>query len=197
MNPWLWTRMAATALAVGALAACGSEKTPDAAADATARPQANDAAAGMSDDAIAAELKQSVRPKPGEYRSNVTLVDLQMPGIPARELSQMRTMMARSMGKTQTYCLTSEEAAKGFEEMAKQSQESCRIDSFEADGNRFSGRMSCNQEGSTGTMTMTGTGSETGSEMEMAMNMASPDLPEGKMAMTLRVKSTRIGDCTP
>lgn len=197
MTPRLWTRFAATALGLGALAACGSEKAPDAAVDTTAKVQGNDAAAGMSDDAIAAELKQTVRPKPGEYRSAVTLVDLQIPGIPARELAQMRDMMSRSMGKTQTYCLTKEEASKGFEEMARQSQESCRIESFEADGNRFSGRMSCNQEGSTGTMTMTGTGSETGSEMEMAMNMASPDLPEGKMAMTLRVKSTRTGDCKP
>lgn len=197
MNSRLFTRLAAPVLCLGALSACGSDKAPDAADDGTTDAQGSEARAGMSDAAIAAEMKQAVRPLPGEYRSAVSLVDLQMPGIPARELAQMRDMMGHSMGKTQTYCLTREEAAKGFEEMAKQSQESCRIDSFDADGNRFSGRMSCNQEGSAGTMTMTGTGSETGSEMEMVMNMASPDLPQGKMAMTLRVKSTRVGDCKP
>lgn len=149
----------------------------------------------MSGDALAAEMKQAVRPLPGQYSSTVELVALDLPGVPAEQVGQLRSMMESAMARTNSYCLTKEEAERGFEEMARESQENCRIESFDVDGAKFAGRMSCSGEGARGTMTMNGTGSETGSQMAMAMDMQSSDLPGGSMNMKLKVVSQRTGDC--
>ncbi|WP_172799911.1 DUF3617 domain-containing protein [Croceicoccus bisphenolivorans] len=181
------TRLVVIGTATLALAACGSDNTPETGDDASA--------GGMSEQAIAAEMKQAVRPQPGEYSSTMKLVELDVPGLPEAQVSQMRSMMEGAMGKTQTYCLTKEEADKGFEEMAKQTQDNCKIESFDANRGNFTGKMSCADENSSGTMTMSGTGTETGSDMTMAMDMTAQGLPGGKMAMTLNVVSKRVGDC--
>ncbi len=182
-------------LAPLALAACGSDK----AAEETAPGAADDAPvalpSGMSEADIAAQMKNAVKPRPGQYESKAELVSLAIPGVPGTQAAQMKAMMAESFGKTSSRCLTQDEAEKGFEELAKSSQEGCRMDSFTAQGAKFAGRMICDTEDAKGTVVMSGTGTATGSQMTMAMDMQSPGLPGGKMAMEMRVSSLRTGDC--
>lgn len=180
-------------LAPLALAACSSNEAVE--ADSSGAEVADAAPEGMGTEEIVAAMKDGVRPLPGQYSSKVELVDLDMPGMPADQLGQMKSMMAGSMAKVTSYCLTKEQAEKGFEEMARNAQDNCKVESFDVDGGKFSGRMRCSGEGSEGTMTMTGTGTETGSDMQMAMDMNSASLPGGKMAMKMHVTTQRIGDC--
>jgi len=187
--PSAFLKLAIAAAAPLAIAACGAGGTPKEEEAASVSEE------GMSGDALVAEMKKAVRPLPGQYSSTVKLVELDVPGVPKAQVDQMRVMMEGAMAKAQTYCLTKEDSEKGFEEMAKQSREDCEIESFEVDGAKFTGRMSCKDENANGTMTMNGTGSETGSEMQMAMDMNSAGLPGGKMAMKLQVSAKRVGDC--
>ncbi|MDR7104088.1 DUF3617 domain-containing protein [Croceicoccus sp. BE223] len=178
-----------------ALAACGSDKP---AADAVTQAKGEapaDLPSGMSDAEIASQMKNAVRPRPGQYESTAELVSLEIPGIPAEEAAKMKAMMGESFGRTSSRCLTRAEAEKGFEELAKSSQEGCRMDSFTSNGAKFAGRMICDTADAKGTVTMSGTGTETGSQMTMTMNMQSPGLPGGAMAMEMKVASRRTGDC--
>lgn len=169
------------------LASCGSDESAEQ-ADATA-------VEGMTGEEIAAEMAGAVRPLPGQYSSTVELVELEMPGVPKAQVDQLKGMMGKAMAQASSYCLTIEDAEKGFEEMARQSQENCKVESFDVDGAKFGGAMRCDAQGATGTMMLDGTGSETGSDITMAMEMQSSDLPGGKMKMTLHAVSKRTGDC--
>jgi len=187
------SRFAALCLAPLALAACSSdEPAQEAAADDIAAA----APGGMSEDQIAAEMDKAIRPQPGQYSSSAELISLDLPGVPAAQAEQMREMMGSTIAQSTSRCLTEEEAEKGFEELAEATQDGCTMERFKVDGGEFAGRMSCDNPDAKGTIEMTGTGTQTGSDMTMKMDMTSPGLPGGKMAMTMRVKSERTGDCT-
>ena len=173
-----------------ALAACGTDAR-DAAEESTtaAAPES------MSSEALSAEMKKAVRPLPGQYTSTSELVELDMPGLPPEQVARMKQMMGTSMSKVTSRCLTEEEASKGFEDLAGETQDNCRMESFNAEGGAFSGRMVCSGDGGSGTMTMNGTGTPTGSDMVMAMDMTSPNVPGGRMAVKMHVISKRTGDC--
>ncbi|AKM09347.1 DUF3617 domain-containing protein [Croceicoccus naphthovorans] len=179
-------RLTVLCLAPLTLAACGSDEPAE---------QAAASAEGMSTDEIAAEMKQGVRPQPGQYRSNAELVSLEIPGMPAAQVDQLKSMMAGAMAQANTYCLTPEDAEQGFEKMATEAQENCKVEKFDVDGGKFSGRFVCSGDDASGTMTMDGSGTETSSQMNMAMDMSSGSIPGGKMMMKMRASSERIGEC--
>ncbi|WP_144097617.1 DUF3617 domain-containing protein [Croceicoccus sediminis] len=191
------SRLAILCLAPLALAACGSDESAEQADEASVASGEDTLTApgGMSEDAIAAEMKKAIRPKPGQYTSTAELIELDVPGVPAAQAKQMKDMMGSSLARTTSRCLTPDEAEKGFEELAKAQQEGCTVDSFKVDGSKFVGKMTCENPDASGTMTMSGTGTETSSDMEMAMDMTSPNLPGGRMAMKMHVTSKRTGDC--
>src|SRR3546814_8536043 len=84
-------------------------------------------------------------------------------------MESMRGMMG---GQSHEYCLKQEDVDKGFEEMARQTQESkdCSFERFDIDNGRFDGRMVCNVQGQGRmTITMQGEGSPTSSTMETRM----------------------------
>lgn len=167
-----------------ALAACGG---PDADADGDGEISMKEAAARSSD---------MVKPEPGMYRATVEMIDVEVPGAP-QEMQDMMKRMMSSGPQTHEYCLTPEEAAKGFEEMARQAQEdegNCSFEKFEADGGRIDAVMNCAREGQgSARMAMKGTGGPTSSEMTMTMDAETPD---GKtMKMTMKSSQQRIGEC--
>ena len=164
-----------------ALAACGG-------ADADA-----DGDGSVSMDEAQAELERSgaVKPEPGQYRARMELVDFEAEGAPP----QIVEMMKSNMANTFEYCLTQEDADKGFEEMARTSQDdNCSFEKFEADGGDIDAVMTC-QGGEMGNarMTMQGTGGRTQSEMTMTMEGQLPGAGTGKM--TMKTSHERIGDC--
>lgn len=165
------------------LAACGGDPADEAASGDSVSP------AEIAERVDAADIK----PQPGRYRSTVEIQELDIPGAPP----QMAEMMRSQMGsQTNEYCLTQEESERGFEEMARQSQEGsdCQVEKFDAAGGKIDARMACTMPGQGKmTMTMVGTGSSTGSEMDMTMkgNFAGPQ----ESTIRMKVNHERIGDC--
>lgn len=188
-------RQLALCLLPAALAACGSDKAADDAATQAAAETPAALPSGMTEAEIAAQMKNAVRPRPGQYESKAELVALDLPGVPEEQAAQMKQAMSQSFGKATSRCLTQAEAEKGFEELAKASQEGCRMDSFTANGATFAGRMICDTPDAKGTVLMNGTGTESSSDMTMKMDMQSDGLPGGRMAMEMHVTSRRTGDC--
>lgn len=135
-----------------------------------------------------------VRPQPGQYRTTVEVLEVDVPGMP----SNMKQMMKGAMGDNSSseYCLTKADVDKGFEEMARRSQQGdCESERFDIEGGRFDAAMTCKVDGGqTVHMTMTGTGSETSSDMTMTMAMRVPGMGEGTVRM--KSHSERIGGCS-
>lgn len=133
----------------------------------------------------------TVRPQPGQYRAQVELVDLDIPGAPP----QAKEMMRSSMASTNEFCLTEEDVEEGFRQLASQPQGGdCSFSKFDVDGGAIDAMMQCtNPGGGTVDITMQGTGAETSSEFTMTMSGNLGGTGEGSMTMVQT--SERIGDC--
>lgn len=165
------------------LAACGGEAPED------GRAGEGVSLSEVADRALASDMK----PLPGRYSSSVEVLEVSIPGAPANLAEMMRSSMA---GQSHEYCLTEADVERGFEEMARQSQESndCQFDKFDVEGNDIDAQMTCSFDGQGRmTMTMNGTGNETSSVMNMTMNGNMGGMGDA----TIRMKATheRIGDC--
>ena len=179
-RPVLFATFTAAAFA---LAACGS---PDADADGDGE---------ISLEEAAAKSDEMVRPEPGLYRATTKMIDMQMPGAPPAVRDMMKGMMGGGE-ETSTFCLTREQAEKGFEEMARQTQEDadCAFEKFDADGGSIDAVMTCRgSERGEVRIAMQGTGTRTSSDMTMTMDARGP---QGQ-SMTIKTRSQqeRIGDC--
>lgn len=182
-------RTALCVLSSLALAACGGEGGGGTSADTD-----GDGEITMAEAAASAE--DMVRPQPGQYRATVEFVDVEVPNAPQQVQDMMRSMFDRGP-QSHEYCLTKEEAEKGFEEMTRQAQEGdsdCSFEKFDASGGSIDAIMNCNAgEDGTARMTITGTGTETSSEMRMRMEAQGPG--GQSMTLTMNSKQERIGDC--
>ena len=170
-----------TVAGAAVLAACGSGGDADADGDGT-----------ISMAEAAEETRDAgIRPQPGQWRATMEVQEIEGANVPAGAADMMKQMMARSF----EYCMTQEDADKGFEEMAKQSQdESCTFERYDIDGGELDAVMVCKgQEGGSVRMTIDGTGTETSSEMLMTMEGAIPGQGEGRMVM--KTSHQRIGEC--
>lgn len=145
----------------------------------------------------AAESAALPRPLPGLYRSAIELVSMEAPGLPPQMVEQMkRSVAARSSG--QEFCLTAEEAAKGYEERVKKlaGRPECSFDHYNAAAGTLDAQLTCKgEQGMKSVMTMKGTMTPQGSDVTMAMDQTGSKLPGGGMKMTMHVKSERIGEC--
>jgi hypothetical protein len=149
----------------------------------------------ISVEEAAAKSKDIVKPEPGKYRNSVEILNMEMPGAP-KEMQDMIKQRTSAGPQVSEYCLTKEEADKGFEEMAKKAQEddACSFEKFEAEGGRIDAVMNCSAPGrGTARITLNGTGTKTSSDMTMTMETK----PESGPSMKMSMKSTqeRIGDC--
>ena len=175
----------ALALSSLALASCGGEGGDNAT---DYGPSEN-----LSAEEVAERTQDSgIKPEPGQYRVNMEVLEVSIPGAPQGAADMMRGMMG---GQTHQYCLTQDEVDKGFENMARQSQEGdCTFDRWDINGGDFDGKMTCQMPGQGPmTMTMTGKGTPTRSEVNMTMQGDMAGMGES----TIRMKATheRIGDC--
>lgn len=137
--------------------------------------------------------KSDIKPTAGQYRATAELVSVDIPGAPEGIAEMMKTNMK---AQTSEYCLTQEDADKGFEEMAKESQNGdCTMQSFDINGGDIDAKMSC-VAGGQGEMniTMDGSGTSTSMDMQVTMEGSMPGM--GAAKLVLRSKSERIGDCS-
>ena len=165
------------------LASCGSSN-----ADA-------DGDGEISLEEAAAKSDEMIRPEPGEYRATVEMTDQQMPGAPPEAQDMMRAMMG-SGEQVSTFCLTREQAERGFEEMLRQTQDEgeCSFEKFEAEGGSIDAVMTCRgSERGNARIAMEGSGTSTSSNMTMTMDAEGPG--GQSMTMTMQSRQERIGDC--
>ncbi len=175
----------AAPLALVALIGC-SETEPDSANPVEATT------GGLSKAEVAERARDTVQPQPGQYRAVMEVLEVDIPGAPEGAGAMLRQMMD---GQSHEYCLTQADVDKGYEEMARQSQDGdCTFERFDVDGGEIDALMVCTGEQSNAIqMAMNGTATPTSSVMNMTMT--------GDMAgmgdSTLRMKATheRVGDC--
>lgn len=166
-----------------ALAACGDSGNAD-----------SDGDGSISADEMRAEVMSegmSLRPEAGNYSVTMTLAKVDIPGAPPQAVEMMGSMM----NNTFEYCLTPEEADKGFEEALTEGQdESCTIEKFDLNGGDIDMAMTCSPaEGGTMRMTMNGNVSPTKSEINVVSKGTLPGVGDANIEMTM--VQERIGDC--
>ncbi|MEM9310315.1 MAG: DUF3617 domain-containing protein [Pseudomonadota bacterium] len=134
-------------------------------------------------------VDESMKPQPGSYESQITLVSADIPGLPANMLGMIKEQISRTM----TVCLTPEEVEEGYKAALARTQDGeCEFERFNASGGVIDAVMIC--DGPTGPMTMTMNGTGTTTQSDVTMNVEG-DMGGGQGSMTMRVVQKRLGDC--
>ncbi|SMP61928.1 Protein of unknown function [Novosphingobium panipatense] len=170
------------ALAGLALSGCGSEDT----ADGAPRSEAD----------LKKEVAKLDAPEPGQYRQVLEVTRLDLPGLPPEAAEQMKTAMA---DKQETLvCITQADADKGYRDMFKDVRKGseCAYSRFEVNGGKLDAQMDCKAAGQ-GQMVMklAGTLGPNRSDVTIDVDPVGNPLPGQGMKMTLRLTTTRVGDC--
>lgn len=134
---------------------------------------------------------------PGRWEQKATLVDIDVPGMPA----EMKAGMQKAMGTSQTQvaCLTPEEAKNPREDFFAGADKSCRYENFRWGDGKIDVRMLCAGEGREQRMSLNGTYSRDSYQMEMQVEgqgEGGASDPMKQMTMTMRVEARRVGECT-
>lgn len=175
------------AVSLLALASCGSND--------------EEPAVPRTADEVIAEAGKLEQPLPGRYETKVNVIDFMVPGLPKAQAEQMKSMMGRANREGSSYCLTPEEAKKGFEESIRKMTEGtgqmkCEFDRFAVDGGKLDAALTCSApQGMTSDIALDGTTSAEASTMHMEMTQRAKMIPGGEMRMEMRMTSRRIGDC--
>jgi hypothetical protein len=160
-------------------------------------PQVNEKNASV------AEVAQKVREagggqsfvEPGKWETKVTLLDVDVPGMPA----QMAAQIKQSMGKMQEHsfesCLTEAEVKRPKEDFFAGNNKDCRYDHFTMGNGKIDAALRCEGK-SQGAMTMAINGTYSPDRYEATMAMEVAGGQEGRMKMRSHSESHRIGQCT-
>lgn len=175
------TRLLTLSLAASVLALAGCKQEPD-------KPKTGEE--------VVAEAAKMTKPQPGLYKSTIKLDKLEIPGVPAKDVEQLKGLMTGS-AQGREFCLTKAESEKGFEDFGKKlAQGQCTYDRFEASTGSLDAKLSCKTgQDMNSTIELKGTMSETSSQMTMKMHNSAPGMPGREMTMEAQVTSERIGDC--
>lgn len=174
-----------------ALAACGKSN------DGSANGQANAAESGKpkSIEQVAEEMKTAPKMKPGEWETTVQIVKLDMPDAPPQMKEALEQSMKQANNSSKS-CVTPEEAERDPSEFIKKGQGGeCTYERFSFAGGKIDGKMSC-KRAQQGALEATMTGTISPELLDMTMNsVTSGSGMPGKVDMTMRMTSKRIGDC--
>ena len=173
---------------IAALALAGCKKEAGPAAGASGSPAA----------AAAASAGGLPKPTPGMYQSTMKLISFEAPGLPPQAVESMKSAIAKGQEGKNSFCLTSDEASRGYEERVKKlaGRPDCTMDRYNAAGGTLDAVFTCKGDnGMKSVMTMKGMMTPTGSDVTMSMEQSGSQMPGGSMKMTMNVKSERVGDC--
>ncbi|MDC0887249.1 DUF3617 domain-containing protein [Altererythrobacter sp.] len=150
---------------------------------------------------VTATVGDLVKPQAGQYETSGELVKFEIPGMSDQEKQMMRGFMEQGFTQKVGFCLTAEEAEKGFEqairEMRNDDSNACEFTRFDVSGNTLASEMKCDDgSGNSGTISMDGNVTETSQDMTMTFDQTSADLPGGAMQMVVKMKSQRVGECS-
>lgn len=136
------------------------------------------------------------RPAPGQYAQTMTISRFELPDAPPEMAQQMKAMLGQDQ-KTE-FCLTAEEAEKGFQDMFQEvgKDGECKYERFDVSGGRLDAVLQCQSEAEgKGTIKLTGNVTSQGSQVEVEMDMTSPASPMGRTLIGMKMETRRIGDC--
>jgi hypothetical protein len=152
---------------------------------------------GPDEKTVLAEANKMAEPLPGLYRSTTSLISFDLPGADPETADMMRDRFAQVMPQRREFCVTPAVAARGFEDMVRQSQQGdCRIEKFAADRSHLRARMSCRLGPKLdSTVTVEGTGAPDRSQIDLAIVQTGPSVPGGTETLAMRVDNVRTGDC--
>jgi hypothetical protein len=126
--------------------------------------------------------------QPGQYRTTVTMLEMNIPGVPAQNINMQPI--------TTEDCVTSSDVAEFTQGsmVNADSGETCTQSSMNTAGGRIQGQSSCT--GPYGARTMQINGSYTANHVEMEINSTS-DMPGGggQMSQRMRIVTERLGEC--
>lgn len=132
----------------------------------------------------------------GKWRSNVTIEQMEMPGLPPEIRERMKAALAQTQARGFETCLTEEQAKRPKEDFFAGKNANCRYDHFNMDDGKIDAKMRCSGEGGVSkTMEMTGSYSPESYQMIMSSKMESGPEPTQGMAMRMRVEAKRTGAC--
>lgn len=130
--------------------------------------------------------------RPGKWLSSVTILEMNVPGMPPEFAARMKDQMAAA--REYESCLTPEQAKKPKEDFFAGVDKSCRYDHFTMDGGKIDAAMRCTHDKMVQTMTMSGSYSPDRYDMSMTTKMEGGG-PQAGTTMKMKVEARRVGEC--
>lgn len=127
--------------------------------------------------------------QPGQYRTTVTILGMEIPGVKTAQINMRPT--------TTEDCVTSSDVA----ELTRGSMvdadegETCTQNAMSAANGHIQGSATCQSEGGARTMTMNGSYTQTHVDLDVTATGSMPG-GQGQMSQHIRVVTDRIGECT-
>ncbi|GAA4042248.1 hypothetical protein GCM10022213_10710 [Parerythrobacter jejuensis] len=161
--------------------------------------EADDAAVDAEE--LAEQASEMIQPQAGQYQTTAELVEFEVPGMSDEESQMIRGFMEQGFTQQVGYCLTPEDAEKGFEEairkMRNDDNNKCEFTRFDVSSGAIDSEMKCDDgKGNAGTISMAGKITETSQDLTMTLDQQSADLPRGSMKMKMKMSSERVGECS-
>jgi len=132
--------------------------------------------------------------QPGLWQSKVTILEMNIPGMPAGFADKMKQSMAEHQQQSSKHCLTKEDVKKPKEGFFAGEDKSCHYAHFTMGGGKMDIQMVCDMEGATQTTDMSGSYTPTTYSMDMSSHGSAGG--EKGMVMKMHVDSQRIGECS-
>jgi hypothetical protein len=131
---------------------------------------------------------------PGRWETRVSLLDIDMPGMPPQVAAQMKQSMGKMQEHSFASCLTAADLKRPKEDFFAGANKDCRYDHFTMSGGKIDAMLRCEGKPAGGmTMAMTGSYSRDNYEATTAMDVAGG--PQGHMKMRSHMESHRVGQC--
>ena len=130
--------------------------------------------------------------QPGLWESKVTVLDMNIPGMPPQFAVKMKEEMAKRRNEASKHCIKPEDVKKPKEGFFG-ADKSSSYDHFTMGGGKIDIAMICKQENVTQTTTMAGSYTPTTYSLDMNSNGSGP---QQGMTMKMHIDARRIGECS-
>lgn len=130
---------------------------------------------------------------PGKWQQTVTLVSMDMPGMP----QEARNAMQQAIGKSQVHevCLSPEEAKSPRAKFFTGAEKNCRYEHFNWGGGKVDLKLLCDQPSGPQVMELVGTYEPRSYSMTMTATSQGQKADE-QMKLSMHVDAKQAGQCT-
>ena len=132
--------------------------------------------------------------EPGLWQSKVTVLDMNVPGLPPEYAAKMKQSLAEHRNDTNKHCITPADVKKPKEDFFG-ADKSCRYEHFTMGGGKIDIAMACKEEGASQNTNMSGSYTPTTYSLDMSSSATGGGMQNG-MSMKMHVDAQRVGECT-